>query len=118
MRLIKLGDIVELLEPHKPTLSDVPKQMFYRMYSSLKFSERYFAWKNWVGFTHGIVVEIISQGADGDPHQVSLHLYDPKLGLLYMCNPDLHAIPTYVDFHISELKLYKISENTGYEVVS
>jgi hypothetical protein len=111
MRLIKLGDIVELLEPFNP--SDA-KDAFYRMHLHLPRTEKVKAYQTWRGFTHGIVVEIMSQGSDGDPHHVSLHLYDPQLGLLYMCNSELHAIPTYVDFHVSELKLYKVAEQTGY----
>ena len=82
--------------------------IFYRLNSHLEPRELVDTWNKWPGFTHGVVVEIISQER-GEARNVSLHLYEPDLGLLYMCNPDQHAIPTSVDFHVSELSIYKAS---------
>ena len=101
------GDIVKLKEPYLP-----------EEWVSLKP-------KGWKGFEFGIVVEIVSSqfsingNAYGDrlsPRNVSLHLYDAGGQLMiwpqYIDNGLL--IPSYVDFHLSELVLYKIASETGY----
>lgn len=114
MELINLGDIVRLRSPYKPSSeAEHYRQIFNRLHQSL-----YKDWRKWQGFTHGIVVEIISQGADGFPLHVSLHLYDPHTGLIYMCNPKLHPIPTYVDFQVKKLELVQGATAAGYQVVS
>jgi hypothetical protein len=104
--ILTTGDIVRLKEPYRPT--DFPQA------------------KNpdWPGFAYGIVVEVISTQmivngeAYGDQHpkNVSLHLYDAT-GQMMIEPTYVKAglcIPTYVDFHLSELELYKIATETGY----
>lgn len=91
--MIKLGDHVKLLEPYRP-------EEYIYMNS-----------KDWVGFEYGIVVEIVSHEYDRDlrqprPRNVSLHLFD-RLGKLYLTGfRDGVPLPTFVDFHISELLIY------------
>jgi len=101
------GDIVKLKEPYLPEEWVLLKP------------------KDWKGFEFGIVVEITSHqfsingnayGNQQIPRNVSLHLYDAGGQLmiypLYLEKGLL--IPTYVDFHVSELVLYKIASETGY----
>lgn len=111
MHTLTRGDIVKLKEPYLP-----------EEWVSLKPKE-------WKGFEFGIVVEIVSHqfsvngNAYGDqqiPRNVSLHLYDATGQLMiwpqYIDKGLL--IPSYVDFHLSELVLYKIASETGYTPVS
>ena len=113
MKQINLGDVVKQRSPYKPeSETEHCRQIFNRLHQS-----RILDWRKWLGFTHGIVVEIISQKVDGSPHHVSLHLYDPITSLIYMCNPNLHPIPTYVDFQVKELELVQSATATGYQIV-
>ena len=70
-------------------------------------------------YTHGIVVEIVSRTIHGIPRNVSLHLYDAQ-GQLYI-EPSYVAsglmVPTYVDFHVSELVWYKRAKDNGYATI-
>ena len=104
--ILTTGDIVKLKEPYKP--ADFPQA------------------KNpdWPGFGYGIVVEILSTQmiVNGEaygnqhPRNVSLNLYDAT-GQMMIEPTFVEAglcIPTYVDFHVSELELYKIASETGY----
>lgn len=84
--------------------------------------------KDWTGFEFGIVVEIVSAqfsvngeayGNGQQPRNVSLHLYDAG-GQLMIYPQYLEKgllVPTYVDFHLSELVLYRIANQDGYETV-
>lgn len=103
----KPGSIVKLNEPYKPSHPDralmdaivpngFPQYKFYEM---------------WKGFTHGIIVQMIK------PDAVSLHLYDPDRHVIYV-EDFSHGIPTYVDFHVSELTPLKDSAEVGYTPVS
>lgn len=107
----QLGDLVRLKHPYRPS------EWVYRQA------------KDWPGFEWGIVVEIVATqftvngaayGPATVPRTVSLHLYD-RQGQLYI-EPQLQQagilIPTYVDFHLSEVQLYKIATETGYCPVS
>ncbi len=100
------GDIVKLKEPYKP--ADFPQTRN----------------SDWLGFSYGIVVEILSTQmiVNGEaygnqhPRNVSLNLYDAT-GQMMIEPTFVEAglyIPTYVDFHLSELELYKIASETGY----
>lgn len=66
------------------------------------------------GFNRGIVVEIIATersrhyGGQVGPRNVSLHLFNDQ-GQIYLIQPGKSHIPTYVDFHISELVLSVIA---------
>lgn len=62
-------------------------------------------------YTHGIVAEILTVLPDGRTRNVSLYLYDPEQKELFM-GPN--SIPEYVDFHCSELELYKRATDEGY----
>ena len=107
--IITTGDIVKLKAPYKP--ADFPQAKD----------------PDWGGFTNGIVVEIletqmlVNGEAYGNtyPRRVSLNLYDASGQL--MIEPDFVeaglCIPSYVDFHLSELELYKIASETGYTPV-
>jgi len=109
--ILTTGDIVKLKQPYRP-------QEWVRLKP-----------KDWTGFEFGIVVEIISSQfsvngeAYGDrqqPRNVGLHLYDA--GGQLMIYPDWLEkgllVPTYVDFHLSQLILYRIANTDGYEVVT
>ena len=104
--ILTTGDIVKLKEPYKP--ADFPQARNL----------------DWPGFGYGIVVEILSTQmiVNGEaygnqhPRNVSLNLYDAT-GQLMIEPMFVEAglcIPTYVDFHVSELELYKIASETGY----
>lgn len=105
------GDIVKLKKPYRP-----------EEWISLKP-------KDWRGFEFGIVVEIVSSqfsvngeayGNQQQPRNVSLHLYDAS-GQLMIYPQYLEKgllVPTYVDFHLSELILYRIASQDGYETVT
>lgn len=108
--ILTVGDIVRLKEPYR--VADFPQA------------------KNpdWVGFGFGIVAEILSTQmivngeayGDQHPRNVSLNLYDATGQM--MIEPSYVAaglcIPSYVDFHVSELELYKIATESGYSPVS
>jgi hypothetical protein len=104
------GDIVKLKEPYRP--ADFPQD---------RNSE-------WSGFEYGIVAEIVSTQIvvngnayrNQQPRNVSLNLYDAT-GQMMIEPTYIEAgllIPSYVDFHVSELVLYKIATESGYVPVS
>jgi len=74
-------------------------------------------------YGYGIVVEIVSrtQGRQVKlPRNVSLHLYDDQ-GQLYI--EPLYVqkgllVPSYVDFHVSELVWYRRARDNGYCIIS
>ena len=85
--------------------------------------------KDWKGFEFGIVVEIVSHQftINGDrygntqiPRQVSLHLYD-AMGQLFIVPEWIEKglmVPSYVDFHLSELILYRIASDDDYITIT
>lgn len=107
------GNIVRLRKPYKPGdwSQDRPKGMASRE-----------EWDAWKGYTHGIIVEVLERTlpqrvnggrfAPGAARRVSLHLYDPERALLYI--PDCYTVPSYVDFHVDELRPHKIATDPGY----
>ena len=109
--ILKTGDIVKLKTPYnKP--ADFPQAEA----------------PDWSGFVYGIVVEVLATqlvvngatyGGSDHPRRVSLHYYDTRGQLMIepsFVKADL-LIPSYVDFHLSELELYKIVSESGYLVV-
>ena len=104
--IITTGDLVKLKAAYKP--ADFPQAKD----------------PDWLGFTYGIVVKILETQlvvngetyGGGYPRRISLHLYDERGQL--MIEPSFIAgglfIPSYVDFHLSELELYKIASESGY----
>lgn len=75
-------------------------------------------------YTYGIVVEIIAhtggRRSSGWPRNVSLHLYDDQ-GQLFIHESYVAKglmIPSYVDFHVSELIWYKRAAETGYNPIA
>jgi len=73
-------------------------------------------------FGFGIVVEILTHCRDKEgshPRNVSLHLYDEQ-GQLYI-EPSYVAkglmVPSYVDFHVSELVWYRRAADSGYGTI-
>lgn len=109
--ILKTGDIVKLKTPYKPPAG----------FPQVKAPD-------WSGFVYGIVVEILATqmvvngetyGRSSHPRRVSLHLYDTQ-GQLMIEPSFIEAgllIPSYVDFHLSELELYKIASESGYLAV-
>lgn len=105
------GDIVRLKQPYRP-------EEWIRRKP-----------KDWKGFEFGIVAEIVSYQftVNGDrygnaqmPRHVSLHLYDAS-GQLFIVPEWIEQglmIPSYVDFHLSELILYRIASADGYAIVT
>lgn len=108
--ILTTGDIVKLKQPYCPEEWVLLKD------------------KAWRGFEYGIVVEIISsqfsvngeaKGSQQQPRKVGLHLYDAT-GQLMIYPQYLEKgllVPTYVDFHLLELVLYRIASQDGYETV-
>ncbi len=70
-------------------------------------------------YGYGIVVEITSHTRHGHPRNVSLHLYDDE-GQLFI-HPEYVAkglmVPSYVDFHLSELVWYRRAADQGYHPI-
>lgn len=70
-------------------------------------------------YGYGVVVEITSRTRHGHPRNVSLHLYDDE-GQLYI-EPLYVAkglmVPSYVDFHVSELTWYRRASDQGYHTI-
>ncbi len=87
---VELGDIVRLKKPYQPVIgTDRQPGPF--------------------GF--GIVAEIIHVLPDGRTRNVSLYLYDPERREIFL-GPN--GICEFVDFHCSELELYKRATEQGY----
>jgi hypothetical protein len=87
---VALGDIVRLRKPYSP---------------ALRTSDH-------TGpFTFGIVAEILTVLLDGTTRNVSLYLYDPDQRTIYL-GPN--GIPEFVDFHTSEIELFKRAAEPGY----
>lgn len=91
-----LGAIAKLNRPYKPAYIS-KRERHIKM-----LGDRY---RQWQGFTHGIVVEILSV------NHVSLHLYDVNTGLIYLFGEKEKIIPVYVDFAISEISLVRKPED-------
>lgn len=70
-------------------------------------------------YGYGIVVEILSRTRHKQPRNVSLHLYDED-GQLYI-EPSYVTrglmVPSYVDFHVSELIWYRRASDSGYYLI-
>jgi hypothetical protein len=62
-------------------------------------------------FTFGIVAEILRVLPDGRTRNVSLYLYDAEREEIFL-GPN--GIPEFVDFHCSEIELYKRATDMGY----
>lgn len=96
----KPGSIVTLQHPYKP--------------SGMQWHHSDIAFKDWQGFTHGIIARE-SRHEMGRVATIELYLYDPVHQFLYVESP--HGIPTYVEFHISELNPYKDVSASGYKTI-
>jgi hypothetical protein len=114
------GNIVKLREPYKPEDRAVRSTIVHNLNPQgyARPSGALDAWHQWPGFAMGIIAEVVSTqrvGATGPtvPRSVSLHLYDPALGVLYMGPND---IPTYVDFGIDELIPWADTRQVGYVI--
>ncbi len=88
---VELADIVKLKKPYLPSLGTGDRQ------------------RGPFGF--GIVAEILHVLSDGRIRNVSCYLYDPERKEVFL-GPN--GIPEYVDFHTSELVLYKRAAEPGY----
>jgi hypothetical protein len=62
-------------------------------------------------FGFGIVAEILTVLPDGRTRNVSLYLYDPERKEIFL-GPN--GIPEFVDFHCSEIELFKRATDMGY----
>ena len=106
------GNIVRLKEAYRPE----DDYVYAQVTRTLGGREAVDAWRSWRGFTYGMVAEVVScQDSFGEqPRNVSLHLYDPELGLLYMAGPGQPTLPCYCDFHVSDLIPHKIATDEYY----
>jgi hypothetical protein len=113
------GNVVRLKEPFKPSDDQAVKEAVLRAYGGLRDrGAEHTTWEHaWQGYTHGIVVEVVSheRRAAGSlvPRVVSLHLYDSSLNLIYI-GPN--GIPMYVDYHVTELTPWADATALGYGV--
>jgi len=91
-QVLALGDVVKLKQPYRPKDWLEQKPI------------------DWKGFEFGIVAEF------AEDEKMSLFLYDAAGQLLV--TPTLSRqtllIPTYVEFDVAELVLYKIVSESGY----
>lgn len=97
------GNLVRLREPYRPGEPGAA------------WRGRPEEWRRWRGFTHGIVVEVLTRGLDRRATRVSLHLYDPERQLLYV--HEGYTVPVYVDFHVRELVAHRIVGDEGYRTL-
>lgn len=109
--ILALGDIVKLKKPYRPEEWTQHKP------------------DDWKGFEFGLVVEMLDYqftvngecyGNAQIPRTVSLHLYD-STGQLFIPPQWIERgllIPEYVDYHISQLILYKIATEQGYSPIT
>lgn len=88
---VELADIVRLREPYYPAYGAGDRQRG--------------------PFSFGIVAEILSTFPDGRTRTVSLYLYDPERKEIFL-GPN--KIPEFVDYHCSEIELYKRASEQGY----
>ncbi len=85
----------------------------------MQLKEPYRAWNGHARttWTHGIVAQVLHSGMGGginNPHwRVSLHLYNPDTGKVYLHEPT--GIPVYVDFGADEMLLVKVARQVGYQ---
>ncbi|WP_017301966.1 hypothetical protein [Nodosilinea nodulosa] len=66
-------------------------------------------------YGYGVVVEILSRTPHKLPRNVRLHLYDDE-GQLYIEHLSITKglmVPSYVDFHVSELVWYRRAADQG-----
>lgn len=109
------GDIVRLCHPYKPAhfSSRHSQQIFARLHPGRNPFALTGAWNSWVGFSHGIIVEVIDQDTLGRTSTLAVHLFDPQLGLLYMADwhPQHPPMPVYVDFGVDEIELCRSAQS-------
>jgi hypothetical protein len=70
-------------------------------------------------YSYGVVIEITSRTRYGQPRNVSLHLYDDE-GQLFIESSYVAQglmVPSYVDFHVSELIWYRRAADQGYHTI-
>ncbi|MBE9109883.1 hypothetical protein IQ273_10735 [Nodosilinea sp. LEGE 07298] len=70
-------------------------------------------------YNYGVVVEILSHTRHKLPRNVRLHLYDDD-GQLYIEPLSVAKglmVPSYVDFHVSELIWYRRAADQGYHTI-
>lgn len=70
-------------------------------------------------YGYGMVVEITSHTRQGHPRNVSLHLYDDEGQLFIQADYVARGlvVPSYVDFHLSELIWYRRATDQGYQPI-
>jgi len=107
------GSIVKLQSPYKP--SEPPNALLKAIAGAGSTYHQMIAYDKWHGFTHGIIAQVYAHDHQGKVSHFSLHLYDPDLHMIYIDNAI--GIPTYVDYHVSELTPYKNGSLVGYEVI-
>ena len=115
--LIETGDVVELKQPYK---SDDFKHnpSFLAALNNGVLPENPTSWyqfyKNWQGFTHGIVSQIVSRNSDGSPRTISLFLYYVQENGTWLMYSYRNGIPLFVDFWFKEVKLIHKSSASNY----
>jgi hypothetical protein len=70
-------------------------------------------------YSFGVVVGITSRTRYSHPRNVSLHLYDDE-GQLFIHSEYVAKglmVPSYVDFHVSELVWYRRASDQGYSTI-
>lgn len=134
--LLERGDFVRLKRPYEP--GDVsfrkPIRIAFKALAQQRAEELGHDWvedypvsigifrgdkdyEDLFQFTHGTIVEVVSRYASGDPKNVSLHLFNPETGLMYVHgHPTEPGAPMFVDHHVGELVLiHKYNEKWGNE---
>lgn len=108
------GSIVKLQEPFKPGIPDDSLRDAVAGIDT-NYHQIMVAWDKWQGFTHGIIAQCYAHDQQGNVSNVSLFLYDPEKHLIYTEGPT--PIPTYFDYHVSELTPVKQADVVGYETI-
>lgn len=112
------GSFVLLKQPYKPSLGReriMPRLMAWTRGAGVQQGRSdYEVWRDWEGFTQGVIVRRLHQNAVGE-RRVALILYDPQRSFLYVERAD--GLPTFVDYSESDLIPYKSGAEGGYRLV-
>lgn len=114
---IEIGDIVRLNQPYKTDDFQNNDTFLAALNNGVippTYVRKLRLYQSWAGFNYGIVNDILSRKADGKPRTFSLFLYYQQPNGVWLMYSLKHGIPTFVDFHTSEVTLIHKSSAPDY----
>ena len=117
MQNITAGDIVRLKQPYK--VEDFRQDKLFIAainggHLPVNPAHASNIYSQWSGFYYGIVNQILSKDSKGGVRNLSLFLYyaaKEEAWLMYKLG---NGVPTFVDFHVSEVELIHKSSAANY----